>query len=384
MTFTIDRSNWTRVRFGDVVRKSKEKVNPTLGEVEYYVAGEHMETDNLHIDNKGIIGDGYLGPAFHMRFHPGQVLYGSRRTYLRKVAYADFDGVCANTTFVLETADDSKLAGRFLPFVMQAEPFHEHAIAVSKGSTNPYVNWPDIAAYEFLLPPIEEQHRIADLLWQFERHRIELDQLAKESSTTIQGISDMSLTSCPLGDLSSLCKLEASLLSPDTEGFMTLPHVGIDRIDPLTGAIEITHTAGEDHVKSGKFYFREGDVLYAKIRPNLRKVGIAYRDGLCSADCYPLTPSAGISPELLRVVLLSKSVYEQAVALSARTAMPKLNRKQLFSIPVPVPDEATSEKIYSLISIQRVLVSKIDEELLKAEQMKRSLLAEVFGGSDVC
>ena len=55
MTFTIDRSNWTRVRFGDVVRKSKEKVNPTLGEVEYYVAGEHMETDNLHIDNKGAL-----------------------------------------------------------------------------------------------------------------------------------------------------------------------------------------------------------------------------------------------------------------------------------------------------------------------------------------
>ena len=38
-------------------------------------------------------------------------------------------------------------------------------------AVNPYVNWRDLAAYEFDLPPLDEQRRIADLLWAVERHR---------------------------------------------------------------------------------------------------------------------------------------------------------------------------------------------------------------------
>ncbi|MBY6061769.1 restriction endonuclease subunit S [Microbacterium esteraromaticum] len=149
---------------------SKEKVNPSDGTVDRYVAGEHMDTDDLKIHRWGDPNETDLGPAFHRRFRPGQVLYGSRRTYLRKVAVADFDGVCANTTFVVQTKDPAQLLPEFLPFVMSAEPFHAFAIAESKGSVNPYVNWSDIERYEFNLPPLDEQKRISDLLWAVELH----------------------------------------------------------------------------------------------------------------------------------------------------------------------------------------------------------------------
>jgi type I restriction enzyme S subunit len=170
MSLGLDKSAWKRVAFGDVAKASKEPCDPSDGSVDRYIAGEHMDTDELKIRRWGDIGDGYLGPAFHRRFRVGQVLYGSRRTYLRKVAVAEFDGVCANTTFVIETRDENVLLRDFLPFVMTSEPFHAFAIAESKGSVNPYVNWSDIARYEFDLPPLDEQQRIADLLWAIEKH----------------------------------------------------------------------------------------------------------------------------------------------------------------------------------------------------------------------
>lgn len=105
---------WRWVRFGDVVRQVKDRVDPETAGLDRYVAGEHMDTDNLRIRRCGTVGDGYLGPAFHMRFRPGQVLYGSRRTYLRKIAIADFEGICANTTFVVEPSTD-QLLREFLP-----------------------------------------------------------------------------------------------------------------------------------------------------------------------------------------------------------------------------------------------------------------------------
>ena len=63
--------------------------------------------------------------------------YGSRRTYLRKVALADFEGITANTTFVLRTKDPAQLLPELLPFLMQTEAFHSYSIKHSKGSVTP-------------------------------------------------------------------------------------------------------------------------------------------------------------------------------------------------------------------------------------------------------
>lgn len=158
------KPGWRQVKFGDVVRQVKEKADPKTSGLDRYIAGDHMGTDDLRIRRWGEVGSGYLGPAFHMRFRPGQVLYGSRRTYLRKVAVADFDGICANTTFVLEPMDQEVLLPEFLPFLMQTDAFNEFSVKNSKGSVNPYINFSDLAKFEFALPPMEEQQRILEML----------------------------------------------------------------------------------------------------------------------------------------------------------------------------------------------------------------------------
>lgn len=158
------RSHWIHVRFGDVVRDVKATIDRDKTDLTRYVAGEHMDSDDVHLRRWGELNGDYLGPAFHRGFREGQVLYGSRRTYLKKVAVAPFDGICANTTFVLESRDPDVLLPELLPFLMLTDAFTQHSIRESKGSVNPYVNWKDIAKYELLLPPKDEQRRIADIL----------------------------------------------------------------------------------------------------------------------------------------------------------------------------------------------------------------------------
>lgn len=175
---------WATVAFGDVVRQVKDKVDPEQSGLQRYIAGEHMDTDDLRIRRWGDIGDGYLGPAFHMRFKPGQVLYGSRRTYLRKVALANFEGITANTTYVIESKDPAVLLPELVPFVMQTERFHSHSRRESKGSVNPYVNFSDLAWYEFALPPLVEQRRIAKVLLANEAALVSLDLLAAKLEQT--------------------------------------------------------------------------------------------------------------------------------------------------------------------------------------------------------
>ena len=181
----FDRTGWKRVRFGDVVKQLKEQVNPEADGIKRYVAGEHMETENVHIRKWGTVGDGYLGPAFIRGFRKGQVLYGSRRTYLKKVAVAEWDGVTANTTFVLET-DEGRMLQELLPWLMLSERFTKHSVQESKGSTNPYINFPDIAKFEFDLPPLDQQRRIAEILWAVD----EVIQRSEELHTSVLKAKD--------------------------------------------------------------------------------------------------------------------------------------------------------------------------------------------------
>jgi len=52
-----------------------------------------------------------------------------------------------------------------LPFFLQSEIFHQRAMEISVGSLSPTINWSALAKQEFPLPPVDEQLRIADLLW---------------------------------------------------------------------------------------------------------------------------------------------------------------------------------------------------------------------------
>ena len=154
-----------KVKFGDIVREVKLNVDRTNNPYEFYVAGDHMDGEDLTIRRKGRFYTDDVGPAFTRIFRPGQILYGSRRTYLKKVAVADFDGICSNTTFILESKEPNVFCQELLPFIMLSEAFTKWSVSHSKGSTNPYVLFSDLAGFTLNLPSLDEQKVLADKLW---------------------------------------------------------------------------------------------------------------------------------------------------------------------------------------------------------------------------
>lgn len=156
------RPGWRRVKFGDVVRLSKARSQAPLSDgFERYIGLEHLEPGDFRIRNWGYVADGV---TFTSVFQSGQVLFGKRRAYQRKVAVADFAGVCSGDIYVLETKAAQILLPEFLPFICQSDAFFDHAVGTSAGSLSPRTNWTSLANFEFSLPPIEEQHRTLALL----------------------------------------------------------------------------------------------------------------------------------------------------------------------------------------------------------------------------
>lgn len=385
------KKGWTRVAFGDVVRQVRDCVDPVKSGLERYVAGEHMDTDDLKIRRWGTIGDGYLGPAFHMRFKPGQVLYGSRRTYLRKVAVADFEGITANTTFVVESKDPNRLLPELLPFIMQTESFHGHSIKQSKGSVNPYINFSDLTWYEFPLPPIEEQRRIAEVLKLTVCAAEKLIDCKRAAERAMTAFSSESFSSSrwpkymldeiidfasdgPFGS-----KIKTAHYSSSGARVIRLNNIGINRFNDEDKAyLSLDYFA----TSLANYEVKPGDVIVAGLGDESIPAGRAcvIPEGLGvalnKADCYCLRPSSKILAQFLTLFLNSPKGLAQASAFSQGTTRMRLNLGNIKKWGVPLPPLEEQSKVVTRLSALLLSVDNVASRLCSIHRFQRIIIRE--------
>ena len=150
----------TVYRFDQIAENLTVRIEPGDTDLERYVGLEHLDPESLKLRRWGSPSD-VIGQK--LRFWKGDIIYGKRRAYQRKLAVADFDGICSAHAMVLRAKQDVILP-ELLPFFLQSEIFHQRAMEISVGSLSPTINWTTLAKQEFPIPPLDEQRSIADLL----------------------------------------------------------------------------------------------------------------------------------------------------------------------------------------------------------------------------
>jgi restriction endonuclease S subunit len=159
-------------------------------EVTRYIGLENIESDNFQLQGWGEISQ---GTTFTKRFAKGDVLFGKRRAYLKKVAIPDFDGICSGDILVIR-AKDGQIHQGLLPFYISSDKFIQYAISTSAGSLSPRTKWKDLAKMEVTIPKIEEQEQILsvfnniqDLVIQLKQQRTTLTLLKQKLVNEILG-----------------------------------------------------------------------------------------------------------------------------------------------------------------------------------------------------
>ena len=176
----------TKVKLSEVIRRCQTRVDRCDTDLLYYVAGEHFESGEIDLAGRGEIAGSTIGPMFYYGFKPGDFLLVSRNPHLRKASRVDFAGICSEKTFVLETADEGVLLSEYLPWALQNDRFWDYAQENRHGSTNFFINWSTLADYEFELPPIENQKRIAAILWAAQSVRRNYRKLLKTCDDVVK------------------------------------------------------------------------------------------------------------------------------------------------------------------------------------------------------
>jgi restriction endonuclease S subunit len=157
----FDRKGWKKLPFRAFAESIGERVEPADAAEEIYVGLDDLDSGDLHIKRWGK-GSDVIGTK--LRFRKGDIIFGRRRAYQRKLAVAEVDGICSAHAMVVRAKPELVLP-EFLPFLMMSDKFMKRAVEISVGSLSPTINWTALKAEEFILPPIDQQRQLAEILW---------------------------------------------------------------------------------------------------------------------------------------------------------------------------------------------------------------------------
>lgn len=374
------KPGWREVKFGDVVQLSKSRSQDPLADgIERYVGLEHLEPGDLRIRSWGNVADGV---TFTSVFQPGQVLFGKRRAYQRKVAVADFSGVCSGDIYVLESKDSKILLPELLPFICQTDAFFDHAVGTSAGSLSPRTNWQSLSEYVLLLPPIQEQEAVLTKLQAAESLTSSLRSAVEDLSRLRDALSISRFHSGPLTESTALGTLaQGGLLTLQTGPFGTVLKAsayresGVPIVNPVNiseGGIELEGIAlvgEEDCSRLGKYRIEAGDILIGRKR-HMSKLVLAteqHSGFIVGSDCirFRLDRSC-IDSRFIFFQLRSRKTQHwlQSQAGGNGTVMPGMNEKLLSQLAVRVPElelqQAIAAEFLEIDATERVLLARID------------------------
>lgn len=206
----------SKYRFEQIVFNSTEKKKPIEEDKFTYLGLEHLDSGSLHVMRYGS-DVAPIGEKLIMR--EGDVLFGKRRAYQKKVAIAPFDGIFSAHGMVLRPKE-KVIDKNFFPLFISSDYFLDAAIKISVGSLSPTINWRDLKELEFELPEMDKQRELAKVLWamdatkkSYQKLLLKTDELVKSQFIEQFGTESDKKDDCEYVALSDLCDKDSSNIS---------------------------------------------------------------------------------------------------------------------------------------------------------------------------
>lgn len=339
------KPGWKMVKFGDVVHNIAQRIDPADAQTDVYVGLEHLEPDTLHLRQWGHPSD-VTGQK--LVFKKGDVIFGRRRAYQRKLALAECDGICSAHAMVIRAKQDMILP-EFLPFFLQSDMFMERAVQISVGSLSPTINWKTLKEQIFPLPPLEEQKRLAELLWAADEAVEKLEKVKEKLQRYIEAFiiefCKYNWDRKKLGDVLTTIQYGSSQRISTSES-ATIPILRIPNISS-DGTISFENIAFVDIDKKtiDKFLLKRGDILIIRTNGNPSYVGKSAivrkipKNCIYASYLIRITPNQSLlNPEYLNTIL-SSSLLQRSLRYEIRSSAGNYNlntlgiKKQIIPIP---------------------------------------------------
>jgi type I restriction enzyme S subunit len=381
MTFFIDKKKWTRVLFGDVVANVNETTrDPVSDGIAHFVGLDHLQSGEIRVNRFGNTADGV---TFTKIVSPGQTLFGKRRAYQRKVAFADFKAVCSGDILTFAPKSDSMLAG-YLPFLVMSEGFFKKALSTSAGSLSPRTRWSDLAEYEFLLPPIDQQAEISELFWTLNDHKERLESNIAHLKLNISKLIEIELENISYNSgetkLANLGLVNPSVSKVDTES----PFIEMADVEEWGYWAKSSSSKGT----RGGIKAKGGDILLARITPclengKLARVPFHFDQVGGSTEFLVLRAMQDEYQDYLMMLISLPSFHSSLVhAMVGSTGRQRLSADTLRNLVIPNSTTEDMDRLTKVWTESRIAIDALMVETTNIKGLISQISKEVFSGDD--
>lgn len=355
------------MKFGDVVKNANYvERDPIEVGIERIVGLEHLDPENLHVSRWNSPEE---GTSFTRKFVPGQTLFGKRRAYQRKVAFAEFEGICSGDILTFEPKNPKALLPELLPFICQTDAFFDHALGTSSGSLSPRTSWSALKAFELPLPPIKEQKRIAEILWAADEAVEKMNNLLTHSEEYLKSLYQECFL-FPKNNIKRLKDIASITMGQSPES----KYCGSDvkGIPFYQGCTDFTDIYPEvtTYCSKPKKTAKQNDILIS-VRAPVGEVNISKVDCCIGRGIAAISPKL-VSKEILFHLLIANkqkiTAYEQGSTFKA------INKNDLENLQLNIPEDDKLKSIEELLKKHTTSLQTLKSHITASANLRFSLL----------
>ena len=385
------KPGWQHVTLAEVAENSTKATKDPYGDgFERYIVGKDIPADGGRIATWSPVGDGLFGSRIRTIVEEGDVICTTRGPNLR-VARSTFRCLGAHTNFVLRSRSEEIILQDYLALVIESEGFQGHLARNFRGSVNLFVNWSDAARYEFALPPIEEQQRIAEVL----SNAAEVSERYDDAAAALELLLGTFVTSSfetwvakwdpvpvsAMGEL-RLGRQKAPKYEAGEHPVSYLRVANVGHLGLMLEDLEIMEFAPAEQTRyglvAGDVVITEGDIV-SPFNVGRSAVFRGANKTICFQNTLiRLRPNQSLEPDFVMGLLEGARLTGVLAAGANTTTVTHLGLKRFSAINLPLPDQHDRARFVDqfrrLLAVRDALVSSRDAGRSLTRQLRGALV----------
>lgn len=356
----IKNQKWPMVELKEVA--TIDWGNTNLTKSSYTENGEYL----------GVSAAGSDGRMDHFEHEVGVTVLSAIGANCGKIFYPTekFTAIKNTITF---TPDKIKINPKYLFYVMKDNTLSR------RGAGQPFMAKGDVEKYKIPLPPISVQKEIVEQI-EVKQNAIDhakaiIQNLERERRYFGQALRK--LEGVEWVELGELFEKVGDQINPQNSSGEVV-YIGLENIESNSGNIVGEINTEIKSIRSIKNVFKESDILYGKLRPNLNKVWLSDRKGICSTDILVLRKKKEeMNPWLYTIILRSEEFNAEVLKGLKGAQLPRVSFDYLSKIRIPYLAEELQERYLSDLKNEEEVI-KANKKLIEIYEQKISdVLSEI-------
>lgn len=380
-----DRSNWKRVKLGEVAYEYSSRVdNPSESQYDYYIGSDCIGQYDFRINKKSPAS---LVTSAQKEFKSGDYLLVRRSLYgsdfRERAPRADFDGCCSADILTIRENPEF-ISNGYLINVLYSKELWDFIVANSAGGLTRRIKWKQIADFEFDLPSLAEQKDLTEKLWaayEVKQSYLKMiaatEEMVKAQFVEMTGDPRTNPKSWPVKQLPELATYSIGLtykpenISEDGTIVLRSGNIQNSKID-LTDVVRVNCPIKES------IYVRKNDILMCSRNGSAALVGkVAQIKDIEEPMTYGafMTVIRSDYSDYLYLYFQSKDFREQ-VSTGKSSTMNQITQNMLDKIILPLPGEDIIKKLSEILHQADKSISELRKSVDAIDKVIKSLINE--------